>query len=100
MQVETNLFEPPRFTTRRFRSGEPALTSVVDGIAEARDVLTGTVAGFWRKLGGTSSYDGLRELTARTYRSLEKREPQPIPLDEIDEIARLVDSFTAPDLKI
>jgi predicted dehydrogenase len=100
MCAETNLFEPPRLTLRRFRAGEPALMSLVDGMAEARDVLRGTVVGFWRKLAGTSSYDGLPELIARIYRSLEKREAQPIPLDEIDETARLVDSFTKSDLKL
>src|ERR1035437_9678997 len=100
MCAETNLFEPPRLTLRRFRAGEPALMSLVDGMAEARDVLRGTVVGFWRKLAGTSSYDGLPELIARIYRSLEKREAQPLPLDEIDETARLVDSFTKSDLKL
>src|ERR1039458_5268796 len=70
MCVETNLFEPPRLTLRRFRAGEPALMSLLDGIVEARDVFTGTVAGFWRKLAGTSSYDGLPELIARVYGSL------------------------------
>jgi predicted dehydrogenase len=100
MCVETNLFEPPRLTLRRFRAGEPALMTLFDGIAEARDVFTGTIAGFWRKLAGTSSYDGLPEFIARIYRSLKMGEAQPIPLDEIDETARLVDSFTRPDLTI
>src|SRR5207244_1230103 len=48
--VEANLFEPPRLTLRRLRSGEPAVAKVVDGLAEARDILTGTIRGFWRKL--------------------------------------------------
>ena len=100
MQVETNLFEPPRLTLRRFRPGVPALMSLVDGIAESRDVLLGTVAGFWRKLGGLSSYDGLPELIARTYRALELNEPQPVPLEEIDEVAQLVDRLTRPELKL
>jgi predicted dehydrogenase len=100
MQVETNLFEPPRLTTRRFRGGEPALMSVIDGIAEARDVLTGTVAAFWRKLAGTGRYDGLGELTVQTYRSLKMHETQPIPLEEIDEVARLVDGLTKPELRL
>jgi predicted dehydrogenase len=100
MQVEANLFEPPRLTIRRFRVGEPALMSVIDGIAEARDVLGGTVAAFWRKLAGTGRYDGLRELTAQTYRSLKMRGTQPISLDEIDEVVRLVDSFTNSELRL
>jgi predicted dehydrogenase len=99
MHVETNLFESPRLTLRHFRVGEPALMSLFDGIAEARDVLTGTVASFWRKLAG-SGYDGLTEFITRVYRSLEMHEPQPIPLDEIDEIARLVDNFTRSDARL
>jgi len=100
MHAETDLFQPPRLTLRRSRGGEPALASLVDGLVEARDVLRGTVAAFWRKLAGTSRYDGFPELIARVYHSVEMHEPQPIPLDEIDEIARLVDSFTKPELKL
>jgi predicted dehydrogenase len=91
MRVEANLFEPPRFVIKRFRSGEPALMTVVDGIIESRQVLVGTVAGFLRKLAGTSSYDGLREIISMTYRAIELQEPQPIPLDAIDAVAHLVE---------
>jgi predicted dehydrogenase len=91
MRVEANLYEPPRLIKKRARSGEPALMTLIDGIVESRDVLSGTARGFWRKLGGTSSYDGLREMLSRTYRSIELHEPQPIPLDEIDAVAQLVD---------
>ena len=94
MQVEANLYEPPKLTMRRFRSGEPAVMSLINGIAEGRDVLFGTVAGFWRKLAGTSNYDGLPELIAQTYRAIGSHNAPPISLVEIDEIARLVDSFT------
>jgi predicted dehydrogenase len=95
MRVEANLYEPPRLIVKRARSGEPALMTLVDGIAESRQVLAGTIAGFLRKLGGTSSYDGLTEMISRTYRSIELREPQPIPLDEIDTIAQLVERLAA-----
>jgi predicted dehydrogenase len=100
MRVEANLYEPPRLTLKRLRRGEPALATLVDGIAESRDVLRGSLAGFWRKLAGTSSYDGLLELIARTYRAIELGEPQPVSLDEIDDVARLVDQFTRSDLKL
>lgn len=100
MHAEANLFEPPRLTLRLARSGEPALAKFIDGVAEARDVLRGTVAGFWRKLGGVSSYDGLRELIGRTYCALERHESTPIPLDEIDKIARLVDRFSKTELQL
>jgi predicted dehydrogenase len=98
--VEANLFEPPRLALRRLRSGEPALAKLRDGAAEARDVLRGTVAGFWSKLAGTSNYDGLPELISRTYGALEGGEGAPIPLQEIDEIAGLVDRFGAMELKL
>jgi predicted dehydrogenase len=100
MHVEANLFEPPRLTLRRVRVGERALMSVVDGIAEARDVAVGTFAAFWGKLAGTGSYDGLRELMAETYRSIKMGTPQPISLDEIDEVGRLVHSFAKSELKL
>jgi predicted dehydrogenase len=100
MQVETNLLEPPRLTLRRARAGEQAVATFVDGIAESCDVFTGVVAGFWRKLGGGSRYDGLSELIASTYRALDTGVPPPISLDEIDEVARLVDAFTNAALKL
>ena len=34
MRVEANLYEPPRLVRRRFRKGEPALMTLVDGISE------------------------------------------------------------------
>jgi predicted dehydrogenase len=95
MRVEANLYEPPRLIVKRSHSGEPALGTLIDGIVESRQVLAGSVAGFLRKLAGSSSYDGLREMISKTYRAIELREPQPISLDEIDEVARLVDRLAA-----
>jgi predicted dehydrogenase len=100
MRVEANLFEPPRVTAKRVRPGEPVLATLVDGIVESRDVLWGTVAGFCRKLAGTSSYDGMREFIARAYRALEERQPQPVSLEEINEVALLVDRLTRSDFEI
>jgi predicted dehydrogenase len=100
MHAEANLFEPSRLTLRRLRPGEPAIAKLVDGLSEARDVLTGAVVGFWRKLGGVSSYDGLPQMIGRTYRALERHEAAPISLDEIDEIARLVDRFSKTELTL
>jgi predicted dehydrogenase len=100
MHAEANLFLPPRQTLRRLRSGEPSVATLLDGIVEARDALNGSIGGFLKKLAGESSYGGLSELIARTYRSIELKEAQPIALDEIDDVARLVDSFTKSELKI
>ena len=100
MRVEADLFEPPRLVRRRHRDGEPALACLANGLAESRDVLWGSVAGFWRKLGGRSSYDGLTEFISQTYRAIELREPQPVPLEELAEIVRLVEWFTRADVSI
>jgi predicted dehydrogenase len=100
MRVEANLFEPPRLTIKRFRGGEPAISTLVDGIGESRDILWGTIGSFWRKLGGRTSYDGLQELLSRTYRALELREPQPIPLEEIDQLAQLIDRLTSSEFAL
>jgi predicted dehydrogenase len=100
MRVEADLFEPPRFTVRRSRRGEPALMKLVDGLGESCDVITGSVGGFVRKLAGRSSYDGLEELLRSTYRALELEEPQPIPLAEMDETTRLVERLTQSEFKL
>jgi predicted dehydrogenase len=100
MHAEANLFEPPRLTIRRLRGGEPALMTLIDGLAESRDVLRGAFGGLSRKLAGGTPYDGLPEMIARTYKSLEMHTPPPVPLDEIDEISRLVDRFTSPDIEL
>jgi predicted dehydrogenase len=100
MRVEANLFEPPRFSVRRRRRGERALMTMIDGVAESRDLMLGSVVGFIRKLAGTSSYDGLAEMLNSIYRALHAHEPQPIPLDEIDEVARLVERLSRPEFML
>lgn len=97
--AEANLFEPPRFTFRRARAGEPALAKLVDGLVEAKDVFSGSMAGFWRKLGGVSSYDGLAELVRRTYSAVATGGPPPISLDEIGAVAQLVDCLAGTGVK-
>jgi predicted dehydrogenase len=100
MHFEADLYEPPRVVVRRLRQTEPAVANVLNGFSESRDVLRGALAGFWRKLGGTSSYDGLSALIRRTYDALEIGGSQPIPLAEIDHVASIVDRFTAPECRI
>jgi hypothetical protein len=74
--------------------------SLADGVVESLDGLKGTIAAFLKKLGGVGSYDGLPEIIRRTYHAIEMKEPQPVPLEEVDEVARLVDRFTKPDLRL
>jgi predicted dehydrogenase len=100
MRIETNLYEPPRLTVRRFRRGEPALMTLLDGVVESRDVVRGSLSGFVRKLAGRSAYDGLAELLIRTYRALELKEPQPLSLDEIDETSLLTERLSRPEFRL
>ncbi|TPQ27242.1 hypothetical protein C2U70_30910 [Bradyrhizobium guangdongense] len=100
MQVEANLFESPLLALRQFRPGEPAIAKLRSGMTEGTGILRGTVASFWRKLAGTSSYDGLSELIGRTYDSIRHNGGQPVDLEEIDRTAKLVDAFTKPELEL
>ena len=100
MQVEANLNEPRRLTVRKLRGGELAVATLIDGIAELRDVLRGSVAEFWRKLGGIGAYDGLHELISRIYSAVRLNGPPPISLAEIDEVARIVDHFADAKFKL
>jgi predicted dehydrogenase len=100
MHFEADLFEPPRMIIRRLRRVEPAMASFLNGLAESGRTRRGAVAGLFRKFAGTSSYDGLPELIARTYQALQTDGPQPISLTEIDEVSRLVDRFTSQEYMI
>ena len=100
MYAEANLYEPPRVILRRHRAGTVALMSMIDGLTEAKDLVHGSIAGLWRKLAGTSNYDGLTELLRQTYRAIELKQDPPISLDEMDQVERLVDSLTNQDLTL
>ena len=43
-RVEANLFEPPKLVVKRARRGEPALMTLVDGVAESRSVFAAALA--------------------------------------------------------
>ncbi len=97
MHAEANLFEPPRITLRRQRSGTPPIATFVDGLAEAAMVAGGTVAGLTRKVAGTARYDGLAGFLRASYAALSRDQPPPVSLDEIDQIARTVDALSKPE---
>jgi hypothetical protein len=100
LHAEANLFEPPRLTIRRLRRGVAPVMAMVDGLAESRAVLRGALGGLWRKLAGTGSYDGLPELVSRTYRAVRAKAEPPVPLEEIEAVARMVADFTRPELML
>jgi predicted dehydrogenase len=95
MRVETNLFEPPRLVMKKARRGEPALMTLVDGLAESKAVFSGSFGGLYRKLGGRSSYDGMREFIGEVYDAVEKGTPPPVTMDEIEELSALIDRLVA-----
>lgn len=93
--AEANLWEPPRLSTKRRREGYGPLMTLVDGVAEAWEVGSTTVGGLVEKLaGGPLTYDGLYELVARLYRAAEGGGPPPVPMEQIDDVSRLVADFT------
>lgn len=100
MHAEANLLEPPRIVFKKHRNGEPAVMSVVDGIAESRSVFTGSFRAFFRKLAGTSSYDGLDGFIARFYEAVSGATAPPVSLSEVRESVSLVEQLTFEGLRL
>ncbi len=92
-QVETNLFEPPRITTRKLRGAGGPISTFKDGLVEAKDIVRGTFGGLYRKFSGSARYDGLQEYIEKCYASLDTRAAAPVSIDEIEDCSRLVDAF-------
>ena len=74
--------------------------TLVDGLAESRAIFRSALAGFRRKLGGVSSYDGLPEFVASVYRAVGTHQAQPVSLDELEQTVQLVDQFTRADFRL
>lgn len=99
-QVEANLFEPPRISFRKLRGQAPPTASLIDGVCESRDVLTGAFAALWRKFAGTGRYDGLEGSIRSCYLALNSGQPLSISLDQIDDSCRLVEMLTSDEHRI
>jgi predicted dehydrogenase len=91
MRVETNLFEPPRLVMKKARGGEPALMTLVDGVAESKAIFAGSFGGLYRKLAGRSSYDGMKEFIGEVYDAIANGTSPPVTLDELEELSTLID---------
>ena len=100
MRVEANLFEPPKLVAKKARRGEPALMTLVDGVAESRSTFAGSFGGLYRKLAGTSSYDGMTEFIGEIYAAIESGAPPPVTLEEIDELSATIDRLVGPERRI
>jgi predicted dehydrogenase len=90
-QVEVNLFEPPRLVRRMVRSGALPIATMKDGFVEARDVFRSAYVPFWRKLAGTSRYDGLGEYIHAIYDSMDDQAKSPLSLQQLDDCCSLIE---------
>ena len=99
-RVEANLFEPPKLVVKRARRGEPALMTLVDGVAESKSVFSGSVGGLYRKLAGTSSYDGMDEFIGEIYNAVATGTAPPVSLDEIDELSAVIERLVGSQRRI
>jgi predicted dehydrogenase len=96
MQATANLFET-RLTFDRLRPGPKPLRPFLNGLQEGRAVRRAAVGTLMRKFkGGPGSYEGLFELLARTYRALSDGSELPVPLEQVEEVNRLVDALQPP----
>lgn len=90
MRATGNLFEHG-LTIQPLRSLPRPLTSLVNGLAEARDAGRNAVVGLWRKLeGGPGTYDGLWRLIAETYAALGAGVEPPVSPHDIAAVHRLI----------
>jgi predicted dehydrogenase len=95
MRVEANLFEP-RMTIERVRSAPPPLFPVLNGLSEIAAVGRAAVGGLWGKLSGApGAYEGLWELIARTYDSIERGTARPVWPADIRAVNRLIADLCA-----
>ena len=90
-EVEANLFEPPRLAIRRQRGGPKPLATLRDGLAEGRQIASGSLRGLYRKFSGTARYDGLGPFLARCYAALDAPGTASPSIDSIDDSCRLIE---------
>jgi predicted dehydrogenase len=92
-QVESNLFEPPRLVRRMQRGGALPIATMKDGFAEARDVFKSAYVPFWRKLAGTSRYDGLGEYIHGIYEAMDGRAANPLTMSQLDDCCAMIEKL-------
>ncbi len=92
-QAESNLFEPPRLVRRMQRGGALPIATMKDGFAEARDVFKSAYVPFWRKLAGTSRYDGLGEYIHGIYDSMDGKAENPLTMDQLDDCCAMIEKL-------
>jgi predicted dehydrogenase len=98
-QVEANLFEPPRIVRRMQRGGALPIATMKDGFAEARDVFKSAYEPFWRKLAGTSRYDGLSDYLHGIYEAMDGKAENPLTITQLDDCCSMIEKLFAGSAK-
>lgn len=94
MRALANLFEG-RLTIDRIRSGPKPLMPLRNARDEARDVRRAAYRSLWRKLGNhPGAYEGLWALLAQLYRALANGGESPVPIQQVEEVSRLIADLT------
>jgi predicted dehydrogenase len=100
LHAVANLFET-RLTVERVRDIPRPLATMVNGLAESRDVGVAAVRGLLRKLGGgPGSYEGLWTLIERTYAAISNGQGPPVAPEQIRSVNRLVADLVAREARL
>jgi predicted dehydrogenase len=90
MQAVANLFET-RLTLSRLHAGPKPLIPFKNALQEARDVRRSAFSTILQKVNGSpGAYDGLWELIGATYEALKIGAEQPVAMDQVLAVNRLV----------
>jgi predicted dehydrogenase len=100
LHAVANLFET-RLTVERARDIPRPLETMVNGLAESRDVGVAAVDGLLRKLGGgPGSYRGLWTLIERMYSAISQGHSPPVAPEQIRSVNRLVADLVAEESRL
>jgi hypothetical protein len=100
LRAVANLFET-RLTVERARDIPRPLATMVNGLAESRDVGVAAVGGLLRKLGGgPGSYEGLWTLIERSYAAISEDRAPPVAPEQIRGVNRLVADLVALESRL
>lgn len=94
MRATINLFESRLILEAESNLPRP-LMYFSNGIKESATIFGNSFQSLWNKLkGNPGGYSGLTSLLKRTYNAIEKNEPLPITIEQIDEVNRLIADMT------
>jgi predicted dehydrogenase len=99
MRVSVDLFDT-HMTINRLDAGPRPIARLRDRLREARDIRRGALRTLCKKVvQGPGTYDGLWNLLARTYQSLQSGAEPPITTCQIAQVNELVTALTAEEFR-